>query len=148
LSRLADTAGLDVVGTVTQRLERPDPKTFIGSGKAAEAHELATELEAMTVVVDDELSPSQQANLEALLAGVRVIDRTQLILDIFARHAVSHEGKLQVELARLEYLLPRLRGMWATSKPSVLAAAAERVSALASLSLRLTGGSRVGESRT
>ncbi len=112
LSRLADTAGLDVVGTVTQRLERPDPKTFIGSGKAAEAHELATELEAMTVVVDDELSPSQQANLEALLAGVRVIDRTQLILDIFARHAVSHEGKLQVELARLEYLLPRLRGMW------------------------------------
>jgi len=112
LGRLADTAGLDVVGTVTQRLNRPDPKTFIGAGKATEVHEVATELEATTVIVDDELSPSQQANLEALLVGVRVMDRTQLILDIFARHAVSHEGKLQVELARLEYLLPRLRGMW------------------------------------
>lgn len=112
LARLADTAGAVVVGTATQRMERPNPRTFIGSGKAAEIEELAREEKATLVVFDDDLTPSQQANLEGLLPQVRVIDRTQLILDIFALHAISHEGKLQVELARLEYLLPRLRGMW------------------------------------
>ncbi len=112
LTRLVDTAGAKVVGTVTQRLERPNPRTFIGAGKAAEIEVLAREQAATLVVFDDDLTPSQQANLEGLLPQVRVIDRTQLILDIFALHAVSHEGKLQVELARLEYLLPRLRGMW------------------------------------
>lgn len=112
LERLADTAGATVVGSVTQRLERPNPKTFIGSGKAEEVEHLAEATSANLVIFDDDLSPSQQANLETLLPNVRVIDRTQLILDIFAAHAESHEGKLQVELARLEYLLPRLRGMW------------------------------------
>lgn len=112
LERLVDTAGASVVGTVTQRMERPNPRTFVGSGKAEEIEALARSRRATVVVFDDELSPSQQANLEKLLPEVRVIDRTQLILDIFAAHAVSHEGKLQVELARLEYVLPRLRGMW------------------------------------
>jgi GTPases len=112
LQRLVDTAGATVVGTVTQRLERPNPRTFIGAGKAEEVEALATTERATMVIFDDDLTPSQQANLEGLLPNVRVIDRTQLILDIFAQHAVSHEGKLQVELARLEYVLPRLRGMW------------------------------------
>ncbi|MDO8879755.1 MAG: GTPase HflX [Coriobacteriia bacterium] len=112
LERLVDTAGAVVAGAVTQRMERPNPRTFVGSGKAAEIEALARELSATVIVFDDELSPSQQANLEELLPDIRVIDRTQMILDIFAAHAVSHEGKLQVELARLEYVLPRLRGMW------------------------------------
>lgn len=112
LARLADTAGAEVVATVTQRLERANPRTFIGSGKAEEVERIAAERNANMVIFDDELTPSQQANVEGLLPNVRVIDRTQLILDIFAMHAQSHEGKLQVELARLEYVLPRLRGMW------------------------------------
>ncbi|HHJ99540.1 MAG TPA: GTPase HflX, partial [Actinobacteria bacterium] len=112
LRRLVDTAGAVVAGVVTQRMDRPNPRTFIGSGKAEEVERIACEAGATMVVFDDDLSPSQQANLEGLLPQVRVIDRTQLILDIFALHAVSHEGKLQVELARLEYVLPRLRGMW------------------------------------
>ncbi|MHB1135189.1 MAG: GTPase HflX [Coriobacteriia bacterium] len=112
LTRLVDTAGAPVVGVVTQRLERPNPRTFIGSGKAEEVEALARQERATIVIFDDDLTPSQQANLEGLLPDIRVIDRTQLILDIFALHAVSHEGKLQVELARLEYVLPRLRGMW------------------------------------
>lgn len=112
LARLVHTAGALVVGVVTQRLDRPNPRTFIGSGKAQEVEDLAREERATIVIFDDDLTPSQQANLEGLLPDIRVIDRTQLILDIFALHAVSHEGKLQVELARLEYVLPRLRGMW------------------------------------
>jgi len=112
LERLAHTAGTDVVGTVTQRLDRPNPRTFIGSGKAEQVASLADSAGATTVILDDELTPSQQANLEALLPNVNVLDRTQLILDIFGMHATSREGKLQVELAQLEYLLPRLRGMW------------------------------------
>lgn len=112
LTRLVDTAGATVAAVVTQRLERPNPRTFIGTGKALEVEALAERERANIVVFDDDLTPSQQANLEKLLPGTRVIDRTQLILDIFALHAESHEGKLQVELARLEYVLPRLRGMW------------------------------------
>ncbi|MGB4592952.1 MAG: GTPase HflX [Coriobacteriia bacterium] len=112
LERLTGTAGARVVGSVTQRLDRPDARTFIGKGKADEVARLATERDANLVIFDEELSPSQQVNLENMLPDVRVIDRTALILEIFALHAVSREGKLQVELARQEYILPRLRGMW------------------------------------
>jgi GTPase len=112
LERLVDTAGATIAGTVTQRLHKPDPRTFIGKGKAAEIAEMARETGANVVVFDEDLTPSQQANLEDIVAPVRVLDRTALILDIFALHATSREGKLQVELAQLEYVLPRLRGMW------------------------------------
>lgn len=112
LERLAHTAGADVLATMTQRLDRPHPRTFIGSGKAEEIAQTAKSLDATMVVFDDELSPSQQANLEGLIPDAKVMDRTALILDIFALHAVSREGKLQVELAQLEYVLPRLKGMW------------------------------------
>jgi len=112
LERLADTAGIDVVAKVTQRLDKPNPRTFIGPGKAEEIANLASTLDAKQVIVDDDLSPSQQFNLEGLIPEVKVVDRTALILEIFALHATSREGRLQVELAQLEYLLPRLRGMW------------------------------------
>ncbi|MDI6900365.1 MAG: GTPase HflX [Anaerosomatales bacterium] len=112
LARLADTAGAEIVGTVVQRLDRPNPRTFIGPGKAEEVARLAADTRATLVVFDDDLSPSQQANIEAAMPGVKVLDRTALILDIFALHATSREGKLQVELAQMEYLLPRLRGLW------------------------------------
>ncbi len=112
LERLADTADVDVAAIVTQRLDRPNPRTFIGSGKADEVAATAKELGANLVIFDDELTPSQQLNIEKLLPETRVIDRTALILEIFAMHAVTREGKLQVELAQQEYILPRLRGMW------------------------------------
>jgi len=112
LERLADTADVDVAAVVTQRLDRPNPRTFIGSGKADEVARTAKELGANLVIFDDELTPSQQINIEKLLPETRVIDRTALILEIFAMHAVTREGKLQVELAQQEYVLPRLRGMW------------------------------------
>jgi GTP-binding protein HflX len=112
LARLADTAGADVVATLTQRLTTPDPRTFIGKGKLDEVAESARELGATIVVFDDELSPSQQANIENAVPETKIADRTALILDIFALHAVTREGKLQVELAQMEYLLPRLRGLW------------------------------------
>ncbi len=112
LGRLTDTAGAKIVGTVSQRLDRPHPKTFVGKGKVEEIGELAAETEATLVVFDDDLTPSQQANIEASLPGLKVLDRTALILDIFALHAKSREGRLQVELAQMEYLLPRLRGLW------------------------------------
>jgi GTP-binding protein HflX len=112
LDRLAFTAGIDVVATATQRLDKANPRTFIGAGKAEEVAQLARAQEATVVIFDDDLTPRQQANLETILPETRVFDRTALILDIFAMHAVSREGKLQVELAQLEYLLPRLRGMW------------------------------------
>lgn len=114
LARLADTAGAECVGTLVQRLSRPYPKTFIGSGKVLELKELAETLHADVVIFDEELSPSQQANLErALGARFKIVDRTALILDIFGMHAKTHEGKLQVQMAQLKYLYPRLRGMWA-----------------------------------
>lgn len=114
LERLADTAGGVVVGTVTQKLDRPHPRTFIGAGKAEEVADLARATQATVVVFDDDLTPSQQANLEDAIdkERVRILDRTALILDIFALHATSREGKLQVGLAQMEYVLPRLRGMW------------------------------------
>lgn len=113
LERLADTAGAECVARVTQRLERPNPRTFIGSGKVAEVCGLVSRLDADVVIFDDDLSPSQQANLEkAVGEPVKIIDRTALILDIFGLHAQTREGRLQVQLAQLQYLLPRLRGMW------------------------------------
>ena len=114
LARLVDTAGADVVGRTVQKLERPNPRTFIGSGKAQEVAEMVRAYAADIVVFDDELTPSQQANLEKTVdRTVKVIDRTALILDIFALHATTREGRLQVRLAQNQYLYPRLRGMWA-----------------------------------
>ncbi len=112
LKLLARTADIEPVAVATQRLDKVNPRTFIGSGKAEEIAARAAETEASIVVFDDDLSPRQQANLESMIPKVRIMDRTTLILDIFAMHAVSREGKLQVELAQLEYLLPRLRGLW------------------------------------
>ena len=112
LERLVDTAGADVVGSLTQRLDSPHPKYFMGEGKAGELSELVTEREATLVIFDEELSPAQGKNLEGLL-GTRVMDRAEVILDIFATRARSSEAKVQVELAQLQYMLPRLTRMWA-----------------------------------
>jgi len=112
LGRLAATAGLAVAGATSQKLTHPDARTWIGSGKVRELAELVAASDAKFVLFDDELSPGQQRKLEAALGdGIRVIDRTRLILDIFSQHAQSREGKLQVELAQYQYLLPRLAGM-------------------------------------
>jgi len=108
---LARTAGVEPVGRVVQRRPYPDPRTYVGKGKLEQLREAYTAAGAEVLLVDDELSPAQQRALEDALQA-RVVDRTQLILDIFAQHAVSAEGKLQVELAQLEYNLPRMRGMW------------------------------------
>lgn len=110
LGQLARTAGAQVVGVMTQHLDRPSPK-YLGKGKLEELRELRQALGAGTVVFDDELSPTQQKSLEEAL-GEKVLDRTALILDVFARHAQTREGRLQVELAQHEYLLPRLVGQW------------------------------------
>jgi len=112
LTRLAETAGAEVVATLTQKMGAPDSRTFIGKGKLDEVAETARELGANIVVFDDELSPSQQANIENAVPETKIADRTALILDIFALHATSREGRLQVGLAQMEYLLPRLRGLW------------------------------------
>lgn len=113
LAALAETAGSEVLDGVIQRRATPDPGTFLGSGKAAELADVVAVSRADTVIVDSELAPSQRRALEDIVK-VKVIDRTALILDIFAQHAKSREGKAQVELAQLEYLLPRLRG-WGES---------------------------------
>lgn len=113
LTRLASTAGLVVVGQTYQRFDHPHQATFIGPGKVDEVKHLVNELEADVVVFDDELSPRHQRELEnAFGEKVKVLDRTALILDIFAQHAHTREGMLQVELAQLEYRLPRLTRMW------------------------------------
>lgn len=113
LGRLAETDGAEVVLTMKQRLDAPVPKTFIGKGKVEELVSAVRGLGADVVIFDDELTPSQQANLERLVGEpVKIIDRTALILDIFGVHARTHEGRLQVKLAQLQYVLPRLRGMW------------------------------------
>ena len=109
LRELAVSAGARVAGELLQKRDRPDPATLAGPGKVEEISAAAASVDAGLVIFDHELSPSQQRNLERLLPA-RVIDRTQLILDIFARHARTREGQLQVELAQLEYLLPRLAG--------------------------------------
>ena len=108
LALLVDTAGADVVAPVEQRRERPDPAYFVGKGKAEELRELCLAVDADTVVFDNELSPAQQYNLEKLL-GRTALDRTAVILDIFAQNAHTLEGRAQVELALLRYRLPRLR---------------------------------------
>ncbi|ONI79308.1 GTPase HflX [Actinosynnema sp. ALI-1.44] len=113
LSRLAETAGSEVLEGLIQRRDRPDPATYVGSGKVDEIFQTVLATGADTVICDGELSPGQLRQLEARLK-VKVIDRTALILDIFAQHARSKEGKAQVELAQLQYLLPRLRG-WGES---------------------------------
>jgi len=112
LGRLADTAGAEIVGDLIQRIESPHPRTYIGEGKAEELRALAVEKDATLIIFDDELSPAQGKNLEEVL-GIRVIDRAELILDIFATRARSAESRMQVELAQLQYTLPRLTRMWA-----------------------------------
>lgn len=110
---MAQTAGLKVVGQAEQRLNHPDSATYIGSGKVTEVKSLVDELGADVVILDDELLPRHQRELEKIFGDeVKVLDRTALILDIFAQHAHTREGKLQVELAQLEYRLPRLTRMW------------------------------------
>jgi GTP-binding protein HflX len=111
LRELSRTAGVEPVAELVQYRGRPDPRTYVGKGKLAELKERFRDSAAESLIVDDELSPVQQRQLEDALQA-RVVDRTQLILDIFAQHAVSAEGKLQVELAQLEYNLPRMRGLW------------------------------------
>jgi GTP-binding protein HflX len=113
LAALAETAGATVLDGLLQRRANPDPATFLGKGKAQELKQLVAAAEADTVIADTELAPSQRRALEDVI-NVKVIDRTAVILDIFAQHAKSREGKAQVELAQLEYLLPRLRG-WGES---------------------------------
>ncbi len=111
LSRLADTAGAAVVGNLVQRLDAPHPRLYIGEGKAQELKQLVAEREASLVIVDEDLAPAQGKNLEDF-TGVRVMDRTELILDIFATRARTSEAQMQVELAQLKYMLPRLKRMW------------------------------------
>lgn len=113
LAALAETAGSEVLEGLIQRRDKPDPSTYIGSGKAAELREVVVATGADTVICDGELSPAQLNSLEKVVK-VKVIDRTALILDIFAQHATSREGKAQVSLAQMEYMLPRLRG-WGES---------------------------------
>jgi GTP-binding protein HflX len=111
LERLADTAGATVVGELTQQLDRPNPSTYVGSGKVEELKQMIADKDATVLIFDDELTPAQGKNLEEEL-GKRVIDRAELILDIFAVRARSAEARMQVELAQLEYSLPRLTRMW------------------------------------
>lgn len=113
LRRLTETAGAEVIDTLTHRRDKPDPATFLGKGKAQEIRDIVRAEQADTVIVDEELAPGQLRNLEEIF-GCKVLDRTALIIDIFAQHAHSSEGKAQVELAQLNYLLPRLRG-WGES---------------------------------
>jgi GTP-binding protein HflX len=111
LRELLRTAGVAVVGELIQRRDQPHPNSYLGTGKLEELKELATRLDANVIACDDELSPRQERTLESELS-IAVVDRTAIILDIFARHAGSAEGKLQVELAQLEYNLARMRGLW------------------------------------
>lgn len=113
LAALAETAGSQVLDALLQRRDKPDPGTYLGKGKAAELAEIVASVGADTVIIDSELAPSQRRGLEDVIK-IKVVDRVALILDIFAQHAKSREGKAQVELAQLEYLLPRLRG-WGES---------------------------------
>ena len=111
LAELARTAGVEPVGRLVQQRQRPDVRSYVGKGKLDELKQAYGDAGSEVLLVDDELDPTQQRTLENAI-DARVVDRTQLILDIFAQHASSAEGKLQVELAQLEYNLPRMRGMW------------------------------------
>jgi len=113
LSLLCDTAGLEVIGELTQKMDRPNPETFIGSGKVEELKAIAEDSLAQVIVFDNELSPRHQRELEKHIGEtIRILDRTAIILDIFAQHARTSEGQLQVKLAQNEYFLPRLTGQW------------------------------------
>lgn len=113
LTMLADTAGMQVVGQIVQRMQQVDPNTYVGSGKVEEIKEMLSDLNAGSVIFDDELSPRHQRQLERELGeNIKVLDRSALILDIFAQHARTKEGALQVELAQYEYRLPRLTRQW------------------------------------
>ncbi len=112
LDLLADTAGADVVGRITQRISRINPAFFIGKGKADQVIRQAKELGVSLIIFDDDLSPTQTKNYQKLVDNIKVIDRSTLILDIFVKHAKTKESKTQVELAQLEYMLPRLTRMW------------------------------------
>jgi GTP-binding protein HflX len=111
MEELARTAGVEAVGSLVQHRQRPDQRSFVGKGKLEELRRAFSDSDSESLLVDGEISPSQQRRLEDALQA-RVVDRTQLILDIFAQHAFSAEGKLQVELAQLQYNLPRMRGLW------------------------------------
>ena len=111
MRELMRTAGVEPVGQLVQRRPAPDPRTYVGKGKLAELKAAVPDAQAESLIVDDDLDPGQQRRLEDEFK-LRIVDRTQLILDIFAQHAISAEGKLQVELAQLEYNLPRMRGLW------------------------------------
>ncbi len=113
LALLADTAGLDVVGELTQKMDHPNPQTYIGPGKVEEVQAFVEETQAQVLLFDEELSPRHLRELERIFGlSVRILDRTALILDIFAQHANTREGELQVELAQYEYRLPRLTRAW------------------------------------
>ena len=111
LARLTETVDVEVAGAVSQKLDHPVASTYLGKGKLEEIKELQEPLGYDLVIANDELTPSQQRNLEKVL-DTKILDRTGLILDVFARRARTHEGRLQVELAQLEYRLPRLTRMW------------------------------------
>ncbi|MEO5567323.1 MAG: GTPase HflX, partial [Gemmatimonadaceae bacterium] len=111
MAELADTAGAEIVGELVQQIDRPHPGTYLGKGKIDELREMATARDATLIIFDDELSPSQAKNIEVAV-DKRVVDRAELILDIFAIRARTAEAKMQVELAQLEYMLPRLTRMW------------------------------------
>ena len=117
LALLSETAGTVVMGAITQNLSHPHPHAYVGKGKLEEIADAVRELSATVVIFDDELTPAQARNIERRVSDdgrrdIKIIDRPMLILDIFADHAVTHEGRLQVELAQLEYMLPRLTNMW------------------------------------
>lgn len=112
LEFLTFTAGGEVVKRFSQKMERPNPKTFVGTGKIEEIHQFVKENDISTLVFDDELSPSQQKNISKIIVECKILDRTHLILDIFAQRAETSYARTQVELAQCQYLLPRLSGMW------------------------------------
>lgn len=112
LEFLTFTAGGQVVKRFSQKMERPNPKTFVGTGKIEEIHHFVKENEISTLIFDDELSPSQQKNISKIITECKILDRTHLILDIFAQRAETSYARTQVELAQCQYLLPRLSGMW------------------------------------
>ena len=111
ITALADTAGVRIAGQVIQKRNRPHPGTYVGKGKLQELAELAGQLQATLIIVDDPISPGQGRNIEEL-TEMRIVDRAELIMDIFARNARSHQAKLQVELAQLQYSQSRLTRMW------------------------------------
>ena len=144
LERLTHTAGAQCVARLSQRLVKPYPKSFIGSGKVEELCGLVHRMDADVVIFDDDLTPSQQSYLEkAVGEPVKIIDRTALILDIFGLHAQTREGRLQVQLAQLQYLLPRLRGMWSHLARNRRAAASAHALVRAKVSSRSTVASFV-----